>query len=119
MASGCLVILIGMMGSGKSTIGELLAGLTGWPYVDNDDLVREAHGATPRQILAARGEAQMREAEAEALVRGLRVPSPAIVGVAAGTILDPANRDRLRDGGAVVWLRAAPEVLADRAVDRR
>ena len=57
----------------------------------------------------------MRAAESSALALGLEVPPPAIIGVAAGTILDPANRDRLRDGGIVVWLRADAGALASRA----
>ena len=63
----CRVLLIGMMGSGKSTIGRLLSDATGWPYIDNDELVRQTHGATARQILAERGEARMRAAESDAL----------------------------------------------------
>ena len=114
-ARPCRVILVGMMGSGKSTIGRLLSEATGWPYVDNDDLVRESHGATSRQLLAERGEAAMREAESAALARGLGVPEPAIIGVAAGTILDARNRERLDQGGIVVWLRADAETLAARA----
>ncbi len=104
-----------MMGSGKSTIGQLLSEATGWPYVDNDDLVRESQGATSRQLLAERGEAAMRAAESSALARGLEVAEPAIIGVAAGTILDAANRERLGGGGIVVWLRADAETLASRA----
>lgn len=115
MASVCRVILIGMMGSGKSTIGRLLSDATGWPYVDNDDLFRRATGTTPRQILASHGEASMREAESRALADGLRMSPPTIIGAAAGTILDPANRDLLRDAGIVVWLRADPATLARRA----
>jgi shikimate kinase len=111
----CRVILIGMMGSGKSTIGRLLSDATGWPYVDNDDLVRRATGSNPRELLAAEGEAAMRAAESRALADGVRTAPPAIVGAAAGTILDPANRELLRDGGVVVWLRADPGVLAERA----
>lgn len=111
----CRVILVGMMGSGKSTIGRLLSDATGWPYVDNDELVMRANGATPRQLLAEHGEAAMRAAESSALELGLKVPPPAIVGVAAGTILDEANRVRMRDGGIVVWLTAASSVLAERA----
>ena len=105
-----------MMGSGKSTIGHLLARATGWPYVDNDELVREFHGATARQILAERGEADMRRAESEALLRGMEAPAPAVIGVAAGTILNPSNRERLRIGGIVVWLRTDAAAIEARAM---
>jgi shikimate kinase len=111
----CRILLVGMMGSGKSTIGRLLAQATGWPYADNDDLVVHARGATSRRLVAERGEAEMRRAESEALVAGLALPPPAIVGVAAGVILADAHRRALRDGGIVVWLRAAAGVLAERA----
>ena len=115
MSDPCRVLLIGMMGSGKSTIGRLLSAATGWPYVDNDELVRRARGTTAREVLAAGGEAELRDAEADALALGLETPPPAIVGVAAGTILDAAHRQALTEGGIVVWLRAAAVVLADRA----
>ena len=111
----CRVLLTGMMGSGKSTIGRLLSRATGWPYVDNDELVRQSHGATARQILAERGEALMREAESEALARGIEAPAPALIGVAAGTILEPSNRERLRTGGIVVWLRVDAAAIEARA----
>jgi shikimate kinase len=115
LAGPCRVLLVGMMGSGKSTLGGLLADATGWPYVDNDDLVREVHGATARALLAERGEATMRAAESEALSAGLGLPPPVIVGVAAGVIGDPADRRALVDGGIVVWLRAPADELASRA----
>jgi shikimate kinase len=104
-----------MMGSGKSTVGRLLADATGWPYADNDELLLRAHGATPRDLLAERGEAAMRAAESDALAAGLALPPPAIVGVAAGVILEAANRAVLRAGGVVVWLRAGADELAARA----
>jgi len=112
----CRILLTGMMGSGKSTIGRLLSGATGWPYVDNDELVAQFHGATARQILAERGEAQMRAAESEALARGIEAPAPVLIGVAAGTILEPSNRERLRSGGIVVWLRVDPATIEARAM---
>lgn len=115
LEGGCRVLLIGMMGSGKSTIGRLLADATGWPYADNDELVLQAHGATPRRLLAERGEAAMRRAESDALAAGLALQAPAIVGVAAGVVLDEADREALKDGGIVVWLRAAADALAERA----
>lgn len=111
------VILIGMMGSGKTTVGRGLAAATGWEYVDNDELLRRRYGMTSRQLLAAQGERALREAEANALAMGLELPPPVIVGVAAGTILDDANRERLAAGGTVVWLRATAATLVKRAMD--
>lgn len=112
----CRVLLIGMMGSGKSTIGRILSEATGWPYLDNDELVRLSHGTTTRRILAERGEAQMRGAESDALARGIQAPAPAVIGVAAGTILDRSNREQLRAGGIVVWFRADAVALEARAL---
>ena len=109
------VLLLGMMGSGKSSVGRALAERTGWPFVDNDALVERATGLTARELLRDRGEDAMREAESEALRAGLGIPAPAIVATAAGTILRPEDRDRIDDGGLVVWLHAPAAVLAERA----
>jgi shikimate kinase len=110
------VVLVGMMGSGKTAVGRLLARQTGWPLHDNDELVIRLFDATPRQILATGGEARLRAAESEALAMGLEAPPPCIVGAAGGTILDDANRRQLRDAGIVVWLRATPATVAKRAM---
>jgi shikimate kinase len=109
------VILVGMMGSGKSSVGGALAARTGWPYVDNDELVDRATGRSAKELLAAGGEAALRSAEADALVAALDIPPPVVVAVAGGTILDGALRQRLLGGGFVAWLRAPAEVLAERA----
>lgn len=108
-------MLIGMMGSGKSSVGLALSGLTGWPFVDNDALVERSTGRTARELLAEEGEEPMRAAESAALRAGLALEPPAIVAVAAGTILDARDRALLADP-FVVWLSAPPEVLAARAV---
>ena len=105
-----------MMGSGKTTIGRLLSESTGWPYADNDELVRQAHGMTARELLAERGEGAMRGAESDAMGLGLGLPPPAIFGAAAGVILDPADSERLRTRAIVVWLRASAAVLESRAM---
>jgi shikimate kinase len=107
------LVLIGMMGSGKSTVGRLLAERTGWPFYDNDTLLERATEMSARDLLAARGEEALHALEGEALGVGLAEPPPLIVAAAAGTVLDPGLRDRLRDA-TVVWLRARPEVLAQR-----
>jgi shikimate kinase len=110
------ILLVGMMGSGKSSVGRALSRRTGWPFVDNDALVEQVTGMTARQLLAERGVQAMRAAEADALRAGARLAPPAIVAVAAGTILDPAQRGLMAAAGLVVWLRAPASVLAARAV---
>ncbi len=103
-----------MMGAGKTTVGRELAIRTGWPYVDNDDLLRQQTGREPAEIRATEGEDVLHLAEADALDAALDLVPPTIVGVAAAAVLDPAAREALREGGHVVWLRARPETLLDR-----
>ena len=112
----CRIVLVGMMGSGKSTVGRLLAEATGWPYVDNDDLVLRESGVTAREVLAEGGQERLREVETRALRLGLELEAPVIIGVAAGTILDASNRDAMRSRAVVAWLRARIEVLIERAM---
>lgn len=111
----CRLALIGMMGSGKSTVGQLLAQRTGWPYHDNDELLEGARGLSARELLAAGGEGMLRGAEADALNLALVQPEPCIVSAGAGTILAPDSRVRLAAAAIVVWLRADPLTLATRA----
>ncbi len=110
------IVLVGMMGSGKSSVGKALSARTGWPFVDNDELLERATGRTAREILAAEGAAALRAAESQALRAGMGLAEPAIVATAAGTILDAADRSVIASGGFVVWLRAPADVLARRAV---
>jgi shikimate kinase len=107
------IVLVGMMGSGKSSVGRALAEETGWPFHDNDALLERATGRTARE-LSGRGEPALRAAESSALREGLRMPEPSIVASAAGVVLDAADRARLADEPAVVWLRARPGTLAQR-----
>lgn len=108
------MLLIGMMGSGKSTIGHRLAERTGWPYEDNDDLVRGVAGLGPDRLLEERGVTALRGAESKALGAALATPVPLIASVAGGVVTTAEDRARLRLGGFVVWLRAPMEVLVKR-----
>ena len=110
----CVVLLVGMMGAGKSAVGRAVAARTGWPYVDNDELVGQATGRTPPEVVAEGGERALRSAETDALRRALALRPPAVAGVPGGAVLDPDNRDRLRAAPCVVWLRARHETLVSR-----
>lgn len=108
------VVLIGMMGSGKTTIGRLLAARTAWPYYDNDALLADAAGRSARDI-SAEGRAVLRRFEIQALEAGLSRPEPSIIGIAGGVLEDQRALHLLEGGGVVVWLRAEPATLAARA----
>jgi shikimate kinase len=108
------VVLVGMMGSGKSTVGEAVASRLAAAFIDSDDQVERATGRTVREIFESDGEAAFRKLETEALAAALATPDRAVIAAAGGVVLDPANRELLRRAGTVVWLRARPEVLARR-----
>jgi shikimate kinase len=108
------VFLVGMVGAGKTTVGRALAERTGWPYVDNDDLVRQLTGRDPEEIDKTDGEDVLHLAELRALDVALEMEPPVVVGVAGVVVDDDAAREALRDGGHVVWLRARPDTLLAR-----
>jgi shikimate kinase len=115
------VLLLGMMGAGKSTVGHAIAARTGWSYLDNDELVVRSTGRTARDILDADGEPALRAAESAALTEALRLEPPVVAGVAGGTVLVPTDRARLAEARGVVWLRAGVDTLVARVgagVDR-
>jgi shikimate kinase len=113
------LLLIGMMGSGKTTVGALLARRLGWRHLDSDAQVEAATGMTVPAIFAAHGEAAFRAEETKALAKALTSDVPVVVSVAGGAVLDPDNRRKIRRGGTVVWLRVRPDILARRVGDGR
>ena len=110
------VLLTGLMATGKTSVGLAIAAATGWPCLDNDVLLERSAGATAAELLAEHGEERLRAAEADVLTLLVSMPPPLVAGVAAGTVLDERNRERMRNGGHVVWLRTPPEVLARRVM---
>jgi shikimate kinase/3-dehydroquinate synthase len=111
------ILLVGMMGAGKTTTGHLLAERLGWGYRDSDADVESATGLTVPELFTRDGEAAFRRAEATVLVAALADPSPSVVSVAGGAVLSEDNRRLIAAGGIVVWLRARPETLAARVGD--
>jgi shikimate kinase len=102
------VILIGYRGSGKTTVGRLLADRLGWEFADADDHVEAAAGRSVAEIFASEGEAGFRQREAAALAELCRRPR-LVLATGGGAVLRPANRELLRAAGFVVWLHASPE----------
>ncbi|MDQ1381986.1 MAG: shikimate kinase [Actinomycetota bacterium] len=107
------VVLVGLMASGKTTVGRLLAARLGRPFVDNDVALEERTGRSAREIAADDGADALHALEAEALVDALDRPEPAVVAAAAAAATEPQVEAALRRHD-VVYLRAAPEVLAAR-----
>jgi shikimate kinase len=108
------ILLVGMMGAGKTTIGCALSALIGWPYYDNDELLARAVGKDTRRVLDEDGQAALRRAESAALDVALTEGGPLIAGVAGGIVTDLLNLDRLHRSAFVVWLRADLGTLAKR-----
>lgn len=112
------IVLVGLMGSGKTTIGRRLARRLGRPFLDTDEMVVADTGRSVRDIFEADGEKTFRDHESRALARALDHPEPTVIAGAGGVVLAATNRDLLRRGHRVVWLRPPIDTLAAR-VDRR
>lgn len=109
------LVLVGMMGTGKSTVGRVIARKLDRPLLDSDELIEERTGRTVREIWSADGEDAFRALETEMLIATLAVEEPAVIAAAGGVVLAEANRAALADADAhVVWLLASVDVLIDR-----
>lgn len=109
------LVLVGLMGSGKTTVGRLIAARLGREFHDSDAIIEEQEGRTVREIFETDGEEAFRAIETEVLTRSLAHREPLVIAAAGGVVLRPGNRAALRASGArVVWLRADPTVLTER-----
>jgi len=111
------LVLVGLMGAGKTTVGQRCAQLLDRPFVDTDDLVVASTGMTVPEIFERFGEARFRELERDAVANACASPDPLVIACGGGAVLDPDTRKRLRAAGRVAWLQAPPQVLGARVGD--
>ena len=111
------VVLIGLMGAGKSTIGRRLGARLGIPFVDADAEIEKAAGSSIEDIFAAHGEQAFRDGERRVIARLLKDPVH-VLATGGGAFIEPATRELIRGSGISVWLRAELDVLL-RRVKRR
>lgn len=109
------LVLVGLMGAGKTTVGRVLAQRLRRQFYDSDLMIEARTGRTVREIFAVDGEEAFRRLETLVLVDALAAEEKAVIAAAGGIVLSIENRQALRAAGArVVWLRADPEILVER-----
>jgi len=107
------IYLTGFMGSGKSTIGPILANTLGYAFVDVDKAIELQTGKAVKAIFGDHGEQYFRKLE-RALIRDLTARQHIVISLGGGTIADPVNFPVIRESGIVVYLKTAPEQLFKR-----
>jgi shikimate kinase len=111
------IYLVGFMGSGKSTIGRLLAERIGWSFVDLDGEIEAAEGMRILEIFETRGEAEFRRLEREKMrerVRAIQCGLPAVLALGGGAIVPPENYAIVENNGVVIWLDCPLETVRRR-----
>lgn len=111
------IVLIGMMGSGKSTVGRRLAKRIGLPFVDSDSEIEQAAGRSISDIFEEFGEAEFRAGERRVMAR-LLDGEPKVIATGGGAFLDDETRARIKAEAISVWLDADLDVLAARTSRR-
>jgi shikimate kinase len=106
--------LVGMPGSGKSTVGRQLAHRAGVPFIDLDHRLEKMIGATIRSFFETQGEARFRDLEAQVLAEVTQQPGGMVLSTGGGAVLRAENREVLRQFGNVLYLRASPEEIYKR-----
>ena len=102
------LVLVGLPGSGKSTVGRHLARRLGLPFHDSDHVIEQRVGSSIRDFFAREGEVAFRDLEQSTLDELMQGPS-GVLATGGGAVLRQANRERLRTGGKVIYLRSTPE----------
>ena len=109
------IVLVGMMGAGKSSVGRVLAKRLDRVLLDSDEMIESRTGRTVREIWNDEGEVAFRSLETEVLAEAIARHEPSVIAAAGGVVLAEANREALASANAhVVWLLADVDVLVER-----
>ncbi len=111
------LVLVGMMGAGKTTVGRRLAVRLGRQFIDSDEEIEKAAGMSIEDIFASRGEADFRTGEVRVIARLLKEPD-IVLGTGGGAFINPETRALVKQGAVSVWIKADFELLFAR-VSRR
>ena len=111
------VVLVGLMGVGKSTVGRRLAKRLGLPFVDSDSAIEDASGFSAAEVYERYGEADFRDGERR-LVARLVEGQVRVIATGGGAYVDPRTRDLLNERAITVWLDAPVDILAERTSRR-
>ena len=112
------IYLIGMMGSGKSTSGRALAKLLALSFIDLDDRIVEQTGRSINDIFKTEGESFFRDVESKLLVQVSR-ETDQVVATGGGIVLNPLNREHMKDTGVVIYLKTNLDVLWERVKGKK
>lgn len=110
------IALVGARGSGKTTVAAMVATKLNLPHYDTDAMVVAEAGRSIREIFESEGEAGFRKRESQAIRFALQ-SGPAVISLGGGSLLDPQNRQAIREAARVIWLKAPAETLAARLRD--
>ena len=111
------VALVGLMGSGKSSVGARLAKTLNVGFVDADDEIKQAAGLTIAEIFEAYGEGEFRALERRVIAR-LMIGDPRVIATGGGAFMDPDTREAIGERAVSVWLKAELDVLVSRTAGR-
>lgn len=115
--AGRSIVLVGMMGAGKSSIGRRLASRLGIPFIDADAEIESAAGMTIPEIFEKHGEPYFRAGEARVIAR-LLDNGPQVLATGGGSVMDPQTRALIGQKGISIWLKADIDVLLKRTKRR-
>ncbi|MDR1889753.1 MAG: shikimate kinase [Zoogloeaceae bacterium] len=108
------IFLVGLMGSGKTTVGRQLAKRLERPFLDSDHEIEARTGVRVPTIFEIEGEAGFRRREAQVIAELTRQDTPVVLATGGGAVLDAENRRLLRENGWVVYLNVPPSLLWER-----